>query len=931
MALPQNYLTQSMSTSPRTWWWLEIAGLPRAYGNFSGSYTLFQERQYNPWRLNGVKPLMLEPPRGFSQQIDPLSGESSLSSIQIKLVDHDAKANQVSQLTTALGLSKNRTILNATSAGRLVEAQYVYHNSSGSLTTGSINVNSDTGTPVIPSYATYVLSMVFSSSYDVSSYYPTASGDIVVNNERFRYADVIWIRRGSGYQNWFRGCQRSYFTDFQSTTGSLNTETYAYQQEALFLNTSASYVSASTQYKDPFNPYSKDIYGGTVGLPDIQTIGSRLCTLYSYLSSSQPSTAAEIMSSSVVRFRGFVSSVQQLEGGTGYELKIDSVDRKIAGFIGKDKTKKLFSNQIKTKLVKGLAYSSTKQMSDGTEDDDFDALTSFAPFYKPPVGTTYNTTVIEVPRSDIDFMLSGSANNPRNNGLARLNKIRFNKAVFFVKIDDEILAIEDNFVPSALERSYTNILTIPSQKTLYIIKRGCFGTKIEGHKAGSEMIEVMPLVGSLTGKFIASPLDERVWLPLMKTDIGSILLNILTSTGVRSSNGAYDTFPDDWSLAIPQAWIDVAEIELIRNRLLPVGCSTIITEPFEVLNFIREQVSKPFRLFPVNKLNGLFTLRAYDPPTPRTTNKFIINHSDLINTPRWDANLGSSIGQVTIESNKNIKGDYGVVTPFLNVDAMTLFDGAYGSIKIESDFLRDGPTFDDQSNYRFQTDTLAAGSQHINDLVSWYEAWWTVPRPVIDIKLKYKQHIVEPGDYLILSSSIIPNEDGTLGVTSASLFVTSKKFDDTKGYVNLSCIDMQNAGQVRNIAPSIIISSASNQGSNTYRVYAQVGQLGCAPLSGENDCSFFYVGDKVKVWRANLDLSSSLATVTAVNSTSIDINATSYGSLIPSIGCVIMYAPYEQSVSSQQSMYAYMANEAYQLVTGSAGVYTTGSAHIHIP
>jgi hypothetical protein len=938
MALPQNYLTQSMSTNPRVWWWLEVSGLPYAYGNFSGSSTLFAQRSFINARHLGVKPLMIDTPRGFSQQIDPISAESSLSSVNIKLLDHDAKSNQDSQLTKAFGLSHNRTFLNTQTAGKAIGASFYYNNSSGSVTnevrsSDTLNANYVTpNTPIVPSYASYVAALTFSSSHDTTNLFPATNGVVYVSNEGLSYTSRIVEQRSQGYQTTFVICKRAFYTNYLNVpTGSLAAEPlYSYQQETLFPGASGSwYVSASTYFKGPFNPFARNIYANTMGYQSIQTIGSRLCTLYSYLSSSQPTTSAELTSGSIIRHRGFISSIQQLEGGVGYDLKIDSVDRKIAGFIGKDKTKKIFSNQIKTKLRYGIAYSDGKlsEFDDETDEDKIKPLTIFSPAGMLQPHSKYNTSVLVVEKSTISAILD----NPiTNNGLAALNKTRYNKKVFFVRIDKEIFAVEYGFSAGTAEAPFTNLLLGPGNTVLYILKRGCFGTRVSMHEIGAEVAEVMPLVGTLNGTFISNAEDERVWLPLMKTDPASMMLNILTSTGNRNTNGSYDTFPEDWSISIPQTWIDIAEIETNIRRYLPTGVASIIDQPFEVLGWIREQVSKPFRLFPVNKLNGLFTLRLLESPNSRTTNIKNINHDDLIDTPRWDANLGSSIGEVAVEFNKQPDNKYGIKNVLLNVDTKTLYDGAYGSISMTSDLLRDQPNWDNESTYRFQSDSLAAGSQHISDLFSWYQAWWTVPRPIIDLKLKYEHHTVEPGDYLWLSSSIIPNEQGTLGVVSGTMFVISKKIDSTKGYVDLSCIDMQNTSNVRCIAPSIIILSASNLGSSGYRVYSHITSASCSPLSEEDDCSFFSVGDKVKIWRANLDLSSSLVHVTTVSSRSINISG-SFGTLIPSAGCVVMYAPYEQSVSAQQSMYAYMANEQLQLISGSGGVYTTGSAHIHIP
>jgi hypothetical protein len=110
VSVPAAYLTSAALRSARVWKWIEIKGLPYAFGDFSATSSIFSGRAASE-QFAGVLPFVLEPPKGFDQRVDPLKSTASIGTLSFDLVDRDG--DLVDQLGLGVAREDNKLTLTA--------------------------------------------------------------------------------------------------------------------------------------------------------------------------------------------------------------------------------------------------------------------------------------------------------------------------------------------------------------------------------------------------------------------------------------------------------------------------------------------------------------------------------------------------------------------------------------------------------------------------------------------------------------------------------------------------------------------------------------------------------------------------------------------------------------------------------------------------
>jgi hypothetical protein len=92
----------------------------------------------------------------------------------------------------------------------------------------------------------------------------------------------------------------------------------------------------------------------------------------------------------------------------------------------------------------------------------------------------------------------------------------------------------------------------------------------------------------------------------------TIALQILTSTG-QGTNGPYDVLPEEDGIGIPQAFVDVAGIEALREDFPFDGYCFTITGPQIAKTWLEQEIFKTINGYPLVRQDGTLTVKLYTP------------------------------------------------------------------------------------------------------------------------------------------------------------------------------------------------------------------------------------------------------------------------------------------------------------------------------
>lgn len=805
MALPSNYNSGSLNVKP--WIWVEIAGIPECYGNFSASSDIFSTRTVSE-SFDRVKPL-LSVLGSFSQEIDPLEGKSSVSSMNFAIVDREH------DLAQKLGLASDRNDqINVLSADI-------------SETVNTINI-------------------VGGGAYLTE--YLTTGGIFYVGNET-----VIYTSRTLGK---FEGCTRGAY------------------------GSTAKQHSAGT----PLTHYPR-------------SLAQRPTTVRLFLSSSQPSESVEVEADSIIRQRGFVTNALYDEGGTSVEINIESIDRRMSGGLVSGRKKKLFDKKFISTLQYGINIPGDTRLTWKKESDD-DVLG--------------NSATLFVKEEDFEDYFQS---NNLEGTLAKYNDDRSRGYTFFVRVNDEYMCIQAQVVP------YED-----GKASFQILQRGCFGSIINNHHVGATVSEIFPIFGASNDANYSDAEYIEYYLPYTyKTPIRQVL-QFLTSTGT-GTNGAYDDFPADWSLAVPVEYIDVDECLFIEDQNISTYVAGIIDKEIDLPEYIAKEYYKPFKLFPVTKLNGLYTIRKISPILGSGTYdiffKGTIDERHLIDIPTLDANLESVVGKYTLKYDKDIDDEFKTINVIKFPDTDELYDGVYGEIIEESSLIR---SVSGRVKLRFPTDSTSGASTFANDQLVWWQSWYSRPASIINFKTTFEKHVIEPGDSILLTSANIMNQTtGEMGCTNIPVFIIQKSIDDVNGEISFIG-QMFYRSNLRRVNPSGLITTVSGNDLTIEDGSAiSTGYSNGFAARNDADVNWFNVGDKVQISDYQLK-NISTATISAINGNVITISGLS-GPLTPASNSyhVISSQVYDSATATQTSNFAYLADVNRKLGTSDV------DAHIYVP
>ena len=232
----------------------------------------------------------------------------------------------------------------------------------------------------------------------------------------------------------------------------------------------------------------------------------------------------------------------------------------------------------------------------------------------------------------------------------------------------------------------------------------------------------------------------------------NILLALLTS---GSGSGDYDWYDSANGLGLDTAYINVTEIEKVRDDWYPGDSHYMkftINKRIKAKDFFEKEIFKPLNLYPVVDGQGRFSVKPFKPPLAALESVQSFNEDNIIGLPEWDSNLASLINEV------EIKYDYDgddFLTEVFYVDSTSLNNRGPGKKPLEIKTKGLHTSHSPASIAGRATDILATRKQRIFGRFS-------TPPIKLSLNTFFSRWLSEAGDVVPFTHSKIPDiEAGT--------------------------------------------------------------------------------------------------------------------------------------------------------------------------
>jgi len=359
-----------------------------------------------------------------------------------------------------------------------------------------------------------------------------------------------------------------------------------------------------------------------------------------------------------------------------------------------------------------------------------------------------------------------------------------NGAYYMFRVDKELIMFQ-----SALT-------TLPS--SLKMVARALMGTPPEEHREGFQMQEVAfcaRYVGSSVlwehaqTKFTSAPNTVSQAAgdhPLIA------LLCILLSTGNGTNYDGgrnYDVLPASWGLGIPYDRIDVQGIMALANETPDLVLNGYWDKPVKFTEFAKQCLA-PFGFYGVTLIGDLWTVRRLQPPLPDQTTRDIDNTAIISKSKLgWDANLLGLVQEVEFYYNRDVQfGKWTSHSVFINGLGKAYAQGRGRRLTYELPQLYSkGPT-------PIPGRPPLGGTPNVElvlaERLEFFKQGFTLPPPIINLRLRYDWLDIEPGDLVHLSQANIPRiQDGLRGVSLQTMRVLRKTVNEASKTVEVTLQD----------------------------------------------------------------------------------------------------------------------------------------------
>jgi hypothetical protein len=385
----------------------------------------------------------------------------------------------------------------------------------------------------------------------------------------------------------------------------------------------------------------------------------------------------------------------------------------------------------------------------------------------------------------------------------------------------------------------------------------------------------------------------------------NILLACITSTG-NGTNGNYDYYPANWGLALDDAYINVAEIEQVRDDWFPGDSHYMrfeINERIVAKDFFETEIFKVLNLYPVIDGQGRFSVKPFKPPLAALEAVQSYSGDNIIGFPQVDFNLTAMVNEVEIHYDWNATND-----------------------KFENKAFYIDPSIDDRgpgkkpivikSRGLHTSHAPASIASRAIDIMTTRKnrIFGRFANPPIKLTMDafFDQWLSEVGDIVPFTHYAVPDvAAGTRGLTAERMEVTSKVVKWRGGTVEVQLLNTGFAkGTYQVISPTMTITAVTDQENFTVSVADAVKYANLTL-------------PEVQICDAWMHQKVSNVTVLAVNTTTGTIQIDDAG-LTLQVGWIVVFADYDNA-TAEQKKYGYIADSDNKLGTAN------DDAHLIVP
>ncbi len=391
-----------------------------------------------------------------------------------------------------------------------------------------------------------------------------------------------------------------------------------------------------------------------------------------------------------------------------------------------------------------------------------------------------------------------------------INQLDENADSYFVHGDYKMFQVDKEIV-------MFSVYVSGNQAWLNLEARGLMGTPIEEHKPGFDLKELAwsaryDAGSALWEHFTSKWTSASDTVSMAAGDHPLIaLLCVMLSTGDGTNTGSgrnYDVLPKEWGLGIPFDRVDIQAIRALANDSPDLVLNGFWDRPTKFAEFAKQCLA-PFGYYGTTIVGDLWTVRKLQPPLPDQTVRSIGSSAIISKSrPSWDGNLLGLVQEVVFFYNRDVQYQkWQNQSQFVNVLGKQYAQGRGTRLKYElPQIYLKGPT---PIPGRPPLGGMPNIELILQERLEFFRQGFTLPPPIIGLKLRYDYLDVEPGDLVSVTIATLPRiQSGTRGITSQTMRVLRKTVNEDSKIVDISLQDTgYGVGDFGYFAPCAIVTA----------------------------------------------------------------------------------------------------------------------------
>lgn len=372
--------------------------------------------------------------------------------------------------------------------------------------------------------------------------------------------------------------------------------------------------------------------------------------------------------------------------------------------------------------------------------------------------------------------------------------------------------------PGTRAQVFLGYADLPESDFMSFAKMEVFERKMTSDMAGFE-VEIQDIQRSTVKEIFLNASSDSP-LSLSGNPI-TIALQILLSTGT-GTNSSYDVLGAENGLAVPQSFVDITGIEALRTAFFSsITMSFSITGRESGLSFLENEIYKPLNIYPVVNQLGQLTFRHHRLSGSASVASLTDADFTIVG---WSFGDRMTINHIIFEFAFS-DGEYQTRTEFEQTDSIEKYGRKDPKI-ISSKGLQTG----------------SATTTFIRDRADEISERYSDPPPLLEIETHFRNHHIEPGDLVDISSVFLPNiSSGVRGILNEQFELINQSINWINGKIRMTLLDVDAISPVTPVqlqrtifAETIGVSEITPSGAEGVDVVdlTQTTQTGSLSLQG---------------------------------------------------------------------------------------------------